>query len=265
MINQPNNPKHWTVLGKKAENSKIHSEHISRMIDYYEKTGKMYNKWNFGLSNYSHDHAVISLLKEMKNENLKSVLDVCCGTGRAVSEALKQGFEAQGIDISPGLIEEAINTHKIPKNRIHCGDATKLPFADKSFDATCILGALHHTAMPHTIIEEMIRVTRCLIVVSDSGNSFHGGIRTILMKLGIFTPVYRLLFRREPKTIRRQQVSEGDGPTFDFSIEEIVPDLAKQSSKMKFLTFYGKADNEFCSPHFPRLFANHVVATCLLR
>jgi ubiquinone/menaquinone biosynthesis C-methylase UbiE len=264
MPDTSNNPKHYAVAGKQVEHPKMHSEHLTRMVEYYSQTANVYDTWNFSPNN-PHDYGVKFLLEAMRKEKMTNVLDVCCGTGRAISAALEAGFDAYGIDISPSLIAEAVSKRRIPQSRIHYGDATKLPFADKSFDASCILGALHHTMMPHTIIEEMIRVTRKLIVISDCGNDYHGGIRAILMKLGIFTPVYRLLFKREPKTVRRQLNSAGDGPTFDFSLEEIVPDLAKASSKMKFLTFYGQGTREICSSYFPRLFAKHIVITCHLR
>jgi ubiquinone/menaquinone biosynthesis C-methylase UbiE len=260
----PNPPEHYSMVGKQAEHPEKHAEHLSQMVEYYNRTAKMYDLWHFSAKN-SHDYAVETLIKTMRAENLKTVLDICCGTGRAISSAQEAGFDAHGIDISPGLLAEAANKRNIPKDRLHLGDATKLPFPDKSFDATCILAALHHTAMPHTIIEEMIRVTRRVMIVSDCGNRLHGGVRSALIKAGVFRPVYRSIFKREPKTERRQLKSDGDGPTFDFSIEEVIPVLKKASREMKFLIFYGTDKRQFASRYFPRLFAKHVVATCCLR
>jgi ubiquinone/menaquinone biosynthesis C-methylase UbiE len=119
---------------------------------------------------------------------------VGCGTGRCVKRALEAGHEAEGIDICQDLLDVAERDFGIPRDRLHCDDATRLPFPDNSFDVVCILGALHHSAMPHTIISEMIRVSRRAVVVSDGGNRLAGGVRHLLINFGLLSPLYRLLF-----------------------------------------------------------------------
>jgi SAM-dependent methyltransferase len=148
---------------------------------------------------------------------------------------------------------------KIPRSRLHCLDATRLPFPDDSFDVVCILGALHHSAMPYTIISELIRVTRRALVVSDVGNRFAGGIRQLLISLGVFTPVYRLLFRREPKIVRRGVTSESDGPAFDFTLEEIIPTIRGSFSSVRCLPSYSFRSVNVAGYWLPRLFASHGV------
>jgi hypothetical protein len=113
--------------------------------------------------------------------------------------------------------------------------------------------------MPRTIIAEMIRVTRRAIIVSDEGNHLHGGVKEILTKLGVFDPLYRLLFRRPPRTTRRVILSDGDGPTFDFSIEEIMPMIRESFPEVKCLTFYRLPGRQVCGFWLPRLFARQVV------
>ena len=59
-----------------------------------------------------------------------------------------------------------------------------------------------------------------------------------LMALGIFEPSYRFLFRRAPRTVRRGITSDGDGPGFAFTIEEIMPALKTQFATVKSSAFY---------------------------
>ena len=115
--------------------------------------------------------------------------------------------------------------------------------------------------MPRVVIAEMMRVAKNAIVVSDEANGLSGGIKSILVRLGLFAPIYRLLFRRPPRQHRRQLNSDGDGPTFVFSIEEIIPQLKSRFSNFKCLTFYRIGPWQICSYHFPRIFAQQGVIT----
>jgi ubiquinone/menaquinone biosynthesis C-methylase UbiE len=251
---------HYTRLGASNESRAVHESHIDKMRDYYRRTAQRYNTWHCNLSdNVSHNYGVRQVLKLLGQESNSNLLDVGCGTGRCIKAALDAGYDAQGIDLCADLLAVAEKELGIPKERLHCGDATRLPFPDKSFDVTCILGGLHHSAMPHTIIAEMIRVTRRAMVVSDGGNRLAGGVRQILFGLGIFDPVYRLLFRREPKTMRRGATSEGDGPTFDFTVEEIMPDIKQRFAKVSCLPFYRFQRFQLSGFWLPRLFATHAV------
>src|SRR5215831_12160396 len=186
---------HYSQLGASDESRVAHQDHIQRMTEYYRRTAAKYNSWHFDLrDDYSHNCAVQLVLELLAHEGAGSLLDVACGTGRGVKAALDHGYDAQGIDLSQELLSLAEREAGIPRERLHCGDATQLPFADNSFDVVCILGALHHSVMPQTITSEILRVARRAVVISDQANHLYGGVRQLLIKLGIFAPVYRLLF-----------------------------------------------------------------------
>ena len=250
--------------GEIDESSLIHKEHVERMVKYYDQTASSYNSWHCDPNNESsHNFAVREVLQTMRSLNALSLLDVCCGTGRAVRAALDSGYAATGIDVSPSLIEIGIKELSIPEERLIVADATGLPFGDNSFDVSCVLGALHHTAQPHRIVMEMIRVTKKAIIVSDAGNQLSGGIKQLLVALGLFEPIYRVIFRRKPREHRRQGMSSTDGPTFVFSVEEIIPTLRKSFSEFRCLTFYRIGSIQFASYRLPRLFAKHGVITVI--
>lgn len=252
--------------GQVDENPAAHATHLIQMQNYYAKTAEDYNSMHCNPTDVSpHNYAVNEILRTLRNTNSRTLLDVCCGTGRALKAALDDGYEATGIDASAQLLEIGKKEMGIPENRLILGDATSLPFPDQAFDVTCVLGALHHTAMPTKLVSEMIRVTKTAMIISDEGNHIPGGIKQILVELGIFNPLYRLLFRREPRQNRRLGVTEGDGPAFVFSIEEIIPMLKNHFVDFKCLTFYRFGNFQYCSYRVPRLFARNGVITVTTR
>jgi ubiquinone/menaquinone biosynthesis C-methylase UbiE len=242
------------------EDLATHEKHVDLMKNYYSETASQYNSWHCDISNNSsHNFAVHELLNLMNSIGAKSILDVCCGTGRATKAMLDAGYSAKGIDLSEELIARGVDELKIPVDCLEVGDATRLPYDDNTFDVTCILGALHHTARPNNVIAEMIRVSRMGILISDEGNHLSGGIKSLLISLGIFNPLYRLIFRREPRQSRRMCDSDSDGPTFVFSVEEIIPAVRNEFPKLKTLTFYRAGKFQTCSFHYPRLFARQCI------
>jgi ubiquinone/menaquinone biosynthesis C-methylase UbiE len=246
--------------GHRDEDQATHQEHAAKMKDYYAKTAHLYNSWHSDTSSESsHNYAVRELIRLVERLEATSVLDVCCGTGRATKSILDLGLDAHGIDISPDLIKLGITELGIPTNCLSVGDATELPFKDGQFDVSCILGALHHTARPRAIIAEMLRVSKLGIVVSDEGNHLSGGLKSILVSMGIFEPIYRMLFKRPPRKSRRAISSDGDGPTFIFSVEEVIPQITEVFPVMKALAFFRVGRFQTCSYWYPRLFARQVV------
>jgi len=242
-----------------AEEGKQHVVHLESMRDYYRRTAGHYNSAHCQDGESSHNYAVRQVLRTMTEKKLPTLLDVCCGTGRCISAALAAGFDARGLDASPDLLQVGIQQFGLPQDRLHCADATKMPFPDKSFDVACILGALHHSALPLDVVRETIRVTRHAIIISDEANHLHGMVRSVLKRLGIFRPVYRAIFRREPRTERRLIVTEGDGPTFDFTIEEIVPILEQHFRKLRSRSFVRIGHRQFQLAWLPRFFATQAV------
>jgi len=247
-------------FGDRDEDALTHQEHVSKMKEYYTKTAHLYNSWHCDpASESSHNYAVRELIRLVRQMDAKSVLDVCCGTGRATKSMLDVGIDARGIDLSPELIRVGVSELDIPAHRLSVGDATALPFKNEAVDISCVLGALHHSARPRQIISEMLRVSRLGVVVSDEGNHLSGGIKSLLISLGIFEPVYRLLFGRPPRQARRQTNSDTDGPTYVFSVEAIIPQIVEVFPAIKTLAFFRAGPLQTCAFWYPRLFARQVV------
>lgn len=84
------------------------------------------------------------------------VLDLAAGTAVSTVELAKSGAWCVACDFSVGMLKAGA-ARKLPKV---AGDATKLPFADESFDAVTISFGLRNIVDPVAGLREMARVTR---------------------------------------------------------------------------------------------------------
>lgn len=99
-----------------------HNDKIKSQFDLRSKTFERSVHW---VTDQNLINAHIKLAGILKGKSL----ELCCGTG-AVSRGLKEaGWDVSGVDISPGMIEEA---SKYIRARV--GDVTGMPFPDRSFD-----------------------------------------------------------------------------------------------------------------------------------
>ncbi len=85
------------------------------------------------------------------------ILDVACGTGLASEPFAKEGAKVTCIDSSPEMLKYA--EARVPNAAFVKGDAEKLPFDDKSFDAAICAQAIHWLNRDRAIAE-MTRVTK---------------------------------------------------------------------------------------------------------
>ena len=86
----------------------------------------------------------------------KDVLELGCGTGLILKEIAPKARSAKGIDISPGMLEQA-------KGRgldVQVASATQLPFEDESFDAVYSFKVLAHVEDIEKAMSEVARVLR---------------------------------------------------------------------------------------------------------
>ena len=193
----------------------MHPEHLQR--EYYARTAGVYDALHLGADD-EHQRALAWLTGLIQHHAIRSVLDVGCGTGRAL-RYLKQhcpGLRVLGVEPSAELGREAIASG-IDAAELCVGDATALEFADNSFDLVCEFGVLHHIQTPRRAVSEMLRVARLGVFISDD-NHFAAGsavarrIKWTLHALGLWKAAYWL--RSGGKGYR---VSEGDGLSYPYS------------------------------------------------
>jgi ubiquinone/menaquinone biosynthesis C-methylase UbiE len=120
-----------------------------------------------------------------KGVKIGRVLDIGTGSGRlAVELARARGtdFRITGLDISGNMLSRARENASIAHMENHIdfvlGTASKLPFADNSFDMVISYASLHHWFDPVSVLKEARRVCSRtgLILIRDNlrvyGNPF---------------------------------------------------------------------------------------------
>ncbi len=71
------------------------------------------------------------------------ILDIGCGTGFFLAELEEKHPGSVGLDISHEMLK--VSDEYVPGARLVTGDAEKMPFRDRRFDAVFCKGSLHHT------------------------------------------------------------------------------------------------------------------------
>jgi len=160
--------------------------------DYYKQTAQAYDSMHLAGNDEEHDFALSWLAGIVDYYSVQTMLDVGSGTGRAIRSLNIKKPDLAIIGIEP-VDEMRRIGHKngIPKNLLINGDATCLEFANNEFDMCCAFGTLHHIKNPTKAIEEMLRVSKIGIFISDSnnfgqGNSFVRPIKHALNRLSLW-------------------------------------------------------------------------------
>jgi ubiquinone/menaquinone biosynthesis C-methylase UbiE len=152
-----------------------------------------------------------------------SVLDVGAGTGRALEKIKARWPNSKVIGVEPVGDLRALGHKKgIREDELIPGDALSLAFADDSFDYVIETGVLHHIKTPIRAVEEMIRVARRGVMISDNNNIGQGGAPSRLFKfaiksLGLWSALVWCQTRG-----RMYKSSEGDGIFYSFSAFDCV-------------------------------------------
>lgn len=89
----------------------------------------------------------------------ESLLDVGCGTGHFTRRAAAKGAQVVGLDVDESALEFA-RRHTTESVRFLHGDATCLPFEDRSFDKVMSVTALCFVPQWQKAVAEIVRVSR---------------------------------------------------------------------------------------------------------
>ena len=132
-------------------------KHRDEIIDQFSKQAIPFTK----VPGHMDSMQLLIKLSEVGADD--SVLDVACGPGLVACEFAKHGKHVTGIDITPAMIEQAVNAQN-SKGLINMswdtGEAYPLPYADGSFDLVITRYSFHHFRRPWKALKEMIRVCR---------------------------------------------------------------------------------------------------------
>jgi SAM-dependent methyltransferase len=103
-----------------------------------------------------HDFARRAILDALKLGPRDRLLDIGCGGGLLLRDALKSGAAAAGLDHSPDMVEVA--QQRAPGATVVLGDAEQLPFPDSTFTCVSMSIVFFFLDAPVRVLEECRRV-----------------------------------------------------------------------------------------------------------
>jgi demethylmenaquinone methyltransferase/2-methoxy-6-polyprenyl-1,4-benzoquinol methylase len=110
------------------------------------------------------------------------VLDLAAGTGTSSEPFAAAGAHVVPCDFSQGMLQ--VGKRARPGLSFVAGDATRLPFADDTFDAVTISFGLRNVVDPDAGLREMLRVTRPggRLVVCEFSSPTNALFRTVYIE-----------------------------------------------------------------------------------
>jgi len=138
----------------------------------YTETSKEYDQTRAPLGL---DIAFGNMVLNSKPINQQDLLDLGCGTGTFLAEAVKKLGSCTGLEYNDGMLEQA--QKNVPGIKLLQGSGDALPFEDQSFDVVTINQVVHHFpnddgfAFLKRCVKEVARVLRpggCVIISTSA-------------------------------------------------------------------------------------------------
>ena len=160
------------------------------------------------------------LFSALQTLEVRSLLDVGSATGRGLPR-LAGGLSKAlicGVEPVEALVRQGISSGANQGFPLLLANGDALPFADQSFDAVCEFAILHHVPDPARVVQEMLRVARKVVVISDSNRFGQGPLPIRLVKLLLYKLKLWNAFDFLRTGGKRYQESEGDGVFYSYSV-----------------------------------------------
>ncbi|MCB5200655.1 class I SAM-dependent methyltransferase [Loktanella sp. TSTF-M6] len=203
---------------------------------YYDRTAAHYDAMQI-IEGDEHTIALRYLDGILHNTPVTSLLDVGCGTGRALVHLRDRHPDMTLRGIEPVAAMIAVCRDKgLGDDQVQQGDACALPFADDSFDYVCAFGVLHHIATPDIALREICRVARKGVFVSDHNAYGWGGTRSRRIKNALRRLRLWPLFCRLHTRGKGYYDTDYDGIFYPFSLLDHVALVQDSFPRANFLT-----------------------------
>jgi len=160
------------------------------------------------------------LFSALRTLDVHSLLDVGSATGRGLPR-LAGGLSNAlicGVEPVEALVRQGISSGANQGFPLLLASGDALPFADQSFDAVCEFGILHHVPDPARVVQEMLRVARNVVVISDANRFGQGPLPIRIIKFLLYKLNLWNTFDFLRTGGKRYQVSEGDGIFYSYSV-----------------------------------------------
>lgn len=192
---------------------------VDRQRLYYAQTAHAYDSMHVE-EDHEHDRALALVSGFINSLGASSLLDIGTGTGRVLRYLREHhpDVDVHGVDPVPELLEIAISEHAIPRENVTVASGNKLPFPDDSFDYVTEFAVLHHVPDPRVVVEEMKRVARKGVFLSDNNRFGQGGRVSGIAKLLLYRAGLWGILNRMRHRGSAYYVSDGDGVAYSYSV-----------------------------------------------
>ena len=161
--------------------------------NYYDKVAQIYDRSRWLTESVAEEVADV-ILERVNATPETTFLEPGVGTGLNVIPLVKRGYAVTGIDISQPMLDRfRQKLSAIPPNlNLICGDASKLPFADDSFDIILTVHMVHTVADWQVFLDEVDRVLKpngfylnAQWITPPARREFEGHFRKFLSKYDV--------------------------------------------------------------------------------
>jgi SAM-dependent methyltransferase len=216
---------------------------------YYTQSAAQYDVMHTSDEKDEH-YAALEIIDSLAPAlQLRTFLDVGCGTGRAVGFLHGRGKDVRGVEPVAELLREAAGK-ALPAGALVQGNGYALPFGARSFDAVIECGVLHHVAEPARVIEEMMRVAKKAIFLSDCNRFGQGSMAARFCKFGLYKLGLWSVARKIQTRGKGYTISAGDGLAYSYSVYDSYDRLARWSKSIWILQSGGGTGGSWFSPLF---------------
>lgn len=228
-----------------------------KLEEYYSRNAISYDASQLHVDD-EHYCALMFLRGVIADRQWQSMLDVGCGTGRALVY-LKDAFpgmDLTGVEPVDALREKAMEKDLLASQIIK-GDGRALPFSDNSFDCVTAFGILHHVEHPEIVITELLRVARKAVFISDHNIYGWGSRKTRLFKLVIRKMLGFSALKLTMTKGKGYHDTDYDGIFYPFSLFDHMPQLVSHSQRCSLISTKGKPVDLYSE-------ASHIAVLALL-
>lgn len=125
---------------------------------FWQRFAKLYSPF-MELGNKQTYEQICTEVSHYLNKDM-TVLELACGSGQLSFRLAKKAKHWEATDFSENMIAEAKKKPRPKELYFSVQDATKLPYADETFDAVMIANALHIMPEPYKAMSEIFRVLK---------------------------------------------------------------------------------------------------------